>query len=219
MLYFAGHLFNKEKSDELRKRLILSNSWGDGKMSAKGNPVKRNLQLSNCDEKANITGEVIEKIENNSRIYNFSFPAKIFNVLFTRTGVGMYYGPHSDVPYIKTGRRDLSFTIFLNNPNEYEGGELILYITPETKKIKLNQGDIIIYPTKYLHEVTQVTKGERMVCVGWIESQISRDDDRESLSLMRSGISEITKQLGNANAPAIQNLNVGFSQIYKRFLN
>ena len=216
MLYFAGHLFNKEKSDELRKRLILSNSWGDGKMSAKGNPVKRNLQLSNCDEKANITGEVIEKIENNSRIYNFSFPAKIFNVLFTRTGVGMYYGPHSDVPYIKTGRRDLSFTIFLNNPNEYEGGELILYITPETKKIKLNQGDIIIYPTKYLHEVKEVTNGERMVCVGWIESQISRDDERENLYLLRSSISQVVEKYGHSTVT--QNLNLSFNNLYKRFL-
>ena len=217
MLYFAGNLFNKDKSDELRKRLILTDDWGDGKMSAMGSSIKRNLQLSNCDEKKSITGEVIEKIENNSLINSFSFPAKIFNLLFTRTGVGMYYGPHNDVPYIKTGRRDLSFTIFLNNPSEYEGGELILYINPETKKIKLNQGDIIIYPTKYLHEVTQVTKGERMVCVGWIESQIPRDDDRESLSLMRKGISEITKQLGKT--PALQILDVSFNRIYKRFLN
>ena len=58
-----------------------------------------------------------------------------------------------------------------------------------------------------------------MVCVGWIESQIPRDDDRESLSLMRSGILEITNQLGNTSTPAIENLNVSFSQIYKRFLN
>ena len=58
-----------------------------------------------------------------------------------------------------------------------------------------------------------------MVCVGWIESQIPRDDDRESLFLMKTGISEITKQLGNTYTPAIQILNVSFSQIYKRFLN
>ena len=219
MLYFAGNLFNQEKSDELRKRLILSNDWIDGTNSAKGSLVKRNLQLNHCDEKTSITAEVIEKIENNSLINSFSFSAKIFNVLFTRTGVGMYYGPHVDLPYLPIGRRDLSFTIFLNNPNEYEGGELKLYITPETKKIKMNQGDIIMYPTKYLHEVTHVTKGERMVCVGWIESQIPRDDDRESLSLMRRAISEITKELGNKTTPAILNLNNGFNNIYKRFLN
>ena len=217
MLYFAGNLFNQEKSEELRKRLILSNEWVDGKVSARGSEVKRNLQLNHCDEKTSITAEVIEKIENDSLINSFFFPAKIFNVLFTRTGIGMYYGPHVDLPYLPAGRRDLSFTIFLNNPNEYEGGELKLYITPETKKIKMNQGDIIIYPTKYLHEVTQVTKGERMVCVGWIESQIPRDDDRESMYLMKKGISELTNQLGIT--PATQYLNISFNSIYKRFLS
>ena len=219
MLYFARNLLNPDQSELLRKRLILSSNWADGKMSAKGSLIKRNLQLKNCDEKKSIEKELIESIENNSLINSFTFSAKIFNILFTRTGVGMYYGPHVDVPYTQSGRRDLSFTIFLNPPNEYEGGELILYIPPETKKIKLNQGDIIIYPTKYLHEVKQVTKGERMVCVGWIESQIPRDDDRESLSLMRRAISEISKELGNTTTPAIQNLNNSFNNIYKRFLN
>ena len=102
-------------------------------MSAKGSLIKRNLQLNNCEEKSSITAEVIERIENDSLISSFTFPAKIFNILFTRTGVGMYYGPHVDLPFLQTGRRDLSFTIFLNNPNEYEGGELILHITPEKK--------------------------------------------------------------------------------------
>ena len=217
MLYFAGHLFNQEKSDQLRKRLILSNDWGDGKMSAKGSLIKRNLQLSNCDEKKSIQEEVIEAIKNNSLINNFTFSAKIFNLLFTRTGIGMYYGPHVDSPYTPSGRRDLSFTIFLNKPDEYEGGELILYIPPETKKIKLNQGDIIIYPTRYLHEVKEVTNGERMVCVGWIESQISRDDVREDLYLLQSSISQIIEKYGYSTTA--QNLNLSFNNLHKRFLS
>ena len=185
-------------------------------MSAKRSVVKRNLQLNNCDEKTSITKEVSEEIENDSFINSFTFPAKIFNVIFTRTGVGMYYGPHVDLPYLRTGRRDFSFTIFLNKPDEYEGGELILYIPPETKKIKLNQGDIIIYPTKYLHEVKEVTNGERMVCVGWIESQISRDDERENLYLLRSSISQVVEKYGHSTVT--QNLNLSFNNLYKRFL-
>ena len=128
----------------------------------------------------------------------------------------MYYGPHIDNPYISSGRRDLSFTIFLNKPDEYEGGELILYIPPETKKIKLNLGDIIIYPTKYLHEVKQVTNGERMVCVGWIESQISRDDEREDLYLIRSSLSQIIEKYGDSTAT--QNIRLSYNSLYKRFL-
>ena len=220
MLYLATNILNEKKVNDWRKRLILSPDWVDGKeASAHGSKIKKNLQLNHCDEKTRITNEVREAIEKNSLINNFAFPSKIFNVLFTRTGNGMYYGPHVDSPYLDTGRRDLSFTIFLNKPDEYKGGELILYISPESKKIKLNQGDIIIYPTKYLHEVKPVTDGERMVCVGWIESQIPRDDDRESLFLMKTGLTEITKQLGNNPNTSIQNLNVSFNNIYKRFLN
>ena len=78
---------------------------------------------------------------------------------------------------------------------------------------------MIIFPTKYLHKVKEVTEGERIDYVGWIESQLPRDDDRESLFLMKTGMSEITKQIGNNANPEIQTLKVSFNRIYKRFLN
>ena len=220
MLYFTHKLIEEQKTKDLVKRLIISTNWVDGQAaSAIGSKIKRNLQLNVGEEHSNFSTEIINIIENNEAIKSYSFPAKIFNILFTRTGVGMFYGPHSDLPYLSTGRRDLSFTIFLNEKKNYKGGELILYILPEKKQIKLNPGEMIIYPTKYLHEVKEVTEGERMVCVGWIESQIPRDDDRESLALMKRAISEITKELGNKTTPAIKNLNNSFNNIYKRFLN
>ncbi|WP_269608939.1 Fe2+-dependent dioxygenase [Prochlorococcus marinus] len=221
MLYFTHKLFEETKAKDLAKRLIMSNEWVDGKASsARGSQVKKNLQLDfGTEQYSKLSTEIINILENDHKIKNYSFPAKIFNILFTRTGEGMFYGAHIDAPYVPTGRRDLSFTIFLNEKQTYKGGELILYISPEQKQIKLNPGEMIIYPTKYLHEVKEVTEGERMVCVGWIESQIPRDDDRESLFLMRTGISEITKQLGNTPTPAIHDLNVSFNKIYKRFLN
>ena len=220
MLYFTHKLLEETKAKELARLLMMSPDWVDGKVSATVGPIKRNLQLNfGKEDHSKFSTEIISIIENDSWIQNYSFPAKIFNILFTRTGAGMFYGPHVDLPYLPTGRRDLSFTIFLNEPKDYKGGELILYISPEKKQIKLNPGEMIIYPTKYLHEVKEVTEGERMVCVGWIESQIPRDDDRESLFLMKTGILEITKQLGNNPNPAIQNLRVSFNNIYKRFLN
>ncbi len=217
MLYFAHRLFNEEKASDLKKRLLMANEWTDGKASAQGSTVKRNLQLNLGETSKKFSEEIIDIINNDQIINNFAFPAKIFNILFSRIGIGMFYGPHTDLPYLSTGRRDMSFTIFLNQPTDYTGGELILYMPPEKKKVKMQPGEIIIYPTKYLHEVKEVTQGERMVCVGWIESQIERDDDRESLYLMRQGISEIYHQLGNTSA--IQNLNISFNRIYKRFLN
>ncbi len=195
----------------------MSTDWVDGQeASAKGSKIKRNLQLNIGEEHAKFSTEILHILENDKAIKNYSFPSKIFNLLFTRTGIGMFYGPHIDRPYIDSSRRDLSFTIFLNNPEDYKGGELILYISPERKQVKMKPGEMIIYPTKYLHEVREVTEGERMVCVGWIESQIARDDDRESLFLMKTGISEVNKKLGNT--PAAQHLNISFSNIYKRFM-
>ena len=220
MLYFTNKLLEETKAKDLARRLMMSNEWVDGTTSARGSLGKKNLQLNmGADQYSKFSTEIINIIKNDSRIQNYSFPAKILNILFTRTGAGMFYRPHVDSPYLTTGRRDLSFTIFLNEPKDYKGGELILYISPEKKQIKLNPGEMIIYPTKYLHEVKEVTEGERMVCVGWIESQIPRDDDRESLFLMKAGISEITKQLGNTPSPALQNLDISFNQIHKRFLN
>ena len=217
MLYFAHRLLNEEKAADLSRRLMISNEWVDGTVSAKNSQVKRNLQLNLGETYTNFSKEIITIIDNDELVQSFSYPSKIFNILFTRTGKGMFYGPHLDSPYIETGRRDMSFTIFLNQKEDYKGGELILYIPPEQKKIKMNPGEMIIYPTKYLHEVKEVTEGERMVCVGWIESQIARDDEREDLYLFRSALSQIIDKYGSSTAT--QNLRISFNSLYKRFLS
>ena len=85
------------------------------------------------------------------------------------------------------------------------------------KQIKLNPGEMIIYPTKYLHEVKEVTEGERLVCVGWIESQIPDNEDRESLSMLNSGIGEIIRNYGTTNAS--QSLKIGYNNLFKRLMN
>ena len=215
MLYFAHRLLKEERAADLARRLMMSNEWVDGKASAKNSQVKRNLQLNLGDTYTNFSKEIIEIIDNDELVKSFSFPSKIFNILFTRTGKGMFYGPHLDSPYLDTGRRDMSFTIFLNKLEDYKGGELMLYIPPEKKQIKMNPGEMIIYPTKYLHEVKEVTEGERMVCVGWIESQIARDDEREDLYLIKTSLLQILEKHGNS--PALQNLNISFNSLYKRF--
>jgi PKHD-type hydroxylase len=220
MLYFAHRLISEEKAADIRKRLLMSHEWTDGKASAKRSTVKKNLQLNVGETNNKFSEEIIDIINSDQKINDFTFPSKIFSTLFSRTGVGMFYGPHTDLPYLSKGRRDFSFTIFLSKPTDYTGGELILYMPPEKKQIKLNPGEMIIYPTKYLHEVKEVTQGERMVCVGWIESQIERDDDRESLYLMMTGMSELENQLRQQGiTPATQNLRISFNRIYKRFLN
>ncbi len=218
MLYYSHKFLNEDTVSKFAKRLIASDDWVDGKFSNMGSQVKRNLQLDSAGEDYDeFSKEIINLAENDNIIKNSVFPAKVFNIVFSRTGTGMFYGPHLDAPFLKTGRRDLSFTLFLNEKKDYRGGELILYIPPEKKQIKLNPGEMIIYPTKYLHEVKEVTEGERLVCVGWIESQIPDIGDRESLSMINSGIGEIIRNYGTTNAS--QSLKIGYNNLFKRLMN
>ncbi len=220
MLYFAHKLLTEEIYKDLRKKLLISDAWVDGIHSAGRNlkEIKRNLELGIGDDYEGLSGDLIEILKKDEVFKEFTMPAKILGLLFTRTGKGMYYGPHIDYPYIfGEGRRDLSFTIFLNQPNEYKGGELILNITPEKKSIKLRAGEMIVYPTKYLHEVKEVTEGERMVCVGWIQSQIASNEDRESIYLVNQGLNEIIQTHG-ISPSTIKILN-GIINIHKSLIN
>ena len=218
MLYYTHKLLDEEKVNELRMGVLSSSEWIDGKVSNMGSQAKRNLQLANASEQyKKYSNEIINLVEKDEIIQTAVFPAKVHAILFSRTGGGMFYGPHLDIPHISTGRRDLSFTLFLNEKKDYTGGELILYVPPEKKTIKLNPGEMIIYPTKYLHEVKEVTEGERMVCVGWIESLIPDNEDRESLSLFKSATSALSRQYGNS--PIVQSLNISFNNIFKSLMN
>ena len=218
MLYFTHKLLNEKQINELSNGLLSSSDWIDGKITNTGSQAKRNLQLdANGEQYEKFSKEIINIVGNDPIIETAVFPAKVHNILFTRTGGGMFYGPHLDTPHIPTGRRDLSFTLFLNEKKDYKGGELILYIPPEKKTIKLNPGEMIMYPTKYLHEVKAVTEGERMVCVGWIESLIPNNEDRESLHLFRSATRALENKLGEI--PVIQSLNISYNTIFKRFMN
>ena len=217
MLYLAQSFLKEGEYKNLKKELLMSTEWEDGVNTATGKTkkIKKNLQLTRGETYKKYSENITKAIKNNSYIKNYAFPNKIFQILFSRTGVGMFYGPHVDLALTEGGRRDLSFTIFLNDKNEYKGGELILYIPPEKRQIKLNAGDIIIYPTKYLHEVKQVTEGERMVCVGWIESQIISDDDREIISSLKKSLYEIENN-SNCSETTKLNLNTAINRIYKR---
>ena len=93
----------------------------------------------------------------------------------------MKYGRHIDNVYMSSGRADLSFTIFLSSKDQYEGGALTIVDFNSEEKFKLNAGEIIIYPSTYLHSVEEVIEGERLVFIGWIESYIKSIEEREYL--------------------------------------
>jgi len=185
MNYLTHQLLNADEISFIKKELEKDNqNWEDGKNTAgsHASKVKKNLQLNRkCETSKKLSLLVNRKINNHDLIKSFSLPKHIHGIIFTKSSKGMSYGRHIDNAYMSSGRADLSFTIFLSEKNQYEGGELLIENLTSEKKIKLNKGEIIIYPSTYLHSVKEVLNGERIVCIGWIESYIKSIEEREYL--------------------------------------
>ena len=185
MNYLTYQLLNPELIKILKTALINKDSlWEDGKKTA-GNhaaKVKNNLQLNRNSEISQKYSKLIsKKILSEPLIKSFCLPKNIHGTMFTKSLKGMKYGRHIDNAFMSSGRADLSFTLFLNKKNEYEGGELLIENINSEEKLKLNAGEIIIYPSTYLHSVEEVLRGERLVFVGWIESYVKSIEEREYL--------------------------------------
>ena len=185
MNYLTNQLLNSEELEIIRKKLNEEElSWEDGKQTAGKHAakVKNNLQLRrDSDLSKRFSGLIIKKILSNDLIKSFALPKKIHGTIFSKSKRGMKYGRHIDNAFMSTGRADLSFTIFLNCKDKYEGGALSIESFNSEKKFRLDAGEIIIYPSTYLHSVDEVITGERLVFIGWIESYIKSIEEREYL--------------------------------------
>ena len=111
----------------------------------------------------------------------------------------MKYGRHIDNTFMSSGRADLSFTLFLSNKDKYQGGELIIENMNTKNKFKLSAGQILIYPSTYLHSVQEVTQGERLVLIGWIESYVKSIEEREYLFDLDAGARGILAKNGRSD--------------------
>ena len=185
MNYLTHELLNSEELEILRKNLDNKELfWEDGKQTAgkQAADVKNNLQLKrdlNLSQK--LSKLIIKKILSNDLIKSFALPKKIHGTMFSKSKSGMKYGSHIDNPFMSSGRADLSFTIFLSSKENYDGGALSIESFNSDKKFKLEAGEIIIYPSTYLHSVEEVIAGERLVFIGWIESYVKSIEEREYL--------------------------------------
>ena len=203
MNYLTCPLLLDEEIKKLKNNLSSENNdWEDGKKTAGSlaSKVKNNLQLNrNSEISKNNTGFIINKLLTNQLIKSFTLPKKIHGVMFTKSSKGMKYGRHVDNAYMSSGRADLSFSIFLNKKNSYGGGELVVENINAENKFKLNEGEIIIYPSTYLHSVEEITNGERLVCVGWIESYVKSIEEREYLFDIDAGARGILAKYGRSD--------------------
>lgn len=173
----------------------------DGRLTAgvTARKVKSNLQADNADaEVRRVAGIVRAAFERSDVFRLYARPARWSNVIFSRYGVGNEYGLHVDDPLMtgEDGRRfrtDLSFTLFLSDPDTYDGGELLVEGRQGSRQVKLPAGGVVVYPSGNLHRVAPVTAGERLACVGWLQSFIRSDEQREllfDLGRVRSTLAE-----------------------------
>ena len=127
----------------------------------------------------------MSSLAENADFRSGALPYRVAQPVFARYTKGMYYGDHIDDPVmgsrIEKFRTDLAVTLFLNDPSEYEGGELVLQSNFGEKRIKLAAGDAVLYPASSLHRIDEVTHGERLVAVTWIQSMVRDNEKRELL--------------------------------------
>ena len=143
--------------------------------------VKANDQAASSPELTAVLAKVETALAGNALFRSAARPKALTKLILSRYRTGQTYGLHVDDALMAGLRTDLSFTLFLAEPNTYDGGALIIEDTFEARAIKLNPGDLILYPSTTLHRVEPVTRGERLAVVGWAQSLIRRADQREIL--------------------------------------
>ena len=203
MEYLTHSLIDKSEARQIAKKLKADkSSWQDGKKTAGSYAakIKSNFQLDkNSESSIEIRDFIVNKMISDPLIKSFTLPSLIHGVMFTKAISGNGYGTHIDNPYMPTGRSDLSFTLFLNSREEYKGGELCIQTINKTEKIKLSAGEIIIYPSTQLHSVAEVKNGERFVCVGWIQSYVQNNEDRNFLFGLDAGAKGLLTKHGRSD--------------------
>ena len=203
MNYLTQQLLNAEEINLIKKDLEdETQNWEDGGKTAGSHAsiVKNNLQLNrNCEVSKKYSQFINKKILSSQLIKSFSLPQRIHGIMFTKSTNQMHYGRHIDNPYMSSGRSDLSFTLSLTNKDFYEGGELVIETINTEEKFKLNAGEIILYPSSYLHSVSGVNNGERLVCVGWIESYVKSAEKREYLFDLDAGARSLLAKHGRSD--------------------
>ncbi|WP_320668154.1 Fe2+-dependent dioxygenase [Prochlorococcus sp. MIT 1307] len=202
MDYLIHTLLSESASKSLFDKLLKNKSnWQDGKRTAGSHAakVKKNKQLEKESKIAlESSREVINMITRDPLLKSFCLPRLVHGVMFSLTSTGDSYGDHVDNAYMSSGRSDLSFTLFLTDPNHYKGGELCIQSMQEEKEIKLKAGQIVIYPSTSLHCVKAVSKGERLACIGWIQSYVASNEDRNILFGLDAGARGLLAEHGKS---------------------
>jgi PKHD-type hydroxylase len=207
-------LLTAEELARARRLLGADAAWTDGRATAGGQAVvrKNNQQLAQdspaCTE---LQALVLAALQRDALLFSAALPRRIFNPLFNRYGGGSnHYGAHVDGAVLHSRnpsqwvRTDLSCTLFLNEPHEYDGGELVIQEPQGERRVKLAAGDLVLYPGTTLHEVTPVTRGERIASFFWIESMVRGGEQRQLLFEMDMALLKLRRALGEDHAEVVR---------------
>ncbi|MGV6802446.1 MAG: Fe2+-dependent dioxygenase [bacterium] len=180
----------------LRRDLQQQDLFEQGSKTAasKARRIKNNLQLKSDHPKAKeILNTIKSALLSHAQFMAATLPKQFAAIMINQYIQGMSYGAHIDEPFINHIRTDISFTLFLSDPNSYEGGALCLFDSGTEQQIKPKAGSVFLYPSTYLHAVTPVTSGTRYAAIGWVQSIIRSPDKRNILYSLQSAANELQR--------------------------
>ena len=211
MLLAIPNVLTSEQVAEGR-RILDAAEWIDGRDTAghQGARVKNNQQLPLRSPAAEQLGQMILKALANAPLFMSAvLPARILPPMFNRYGVGQTFGTHVDGAIRMMGngnsvRTDVSCTLFFSNPDEYDGGELVVEDTYGSKSVKLPAGHMILYPSTSLHRVNPVTRGVRVCSFFWLQSMVRDNGEREQLYRLDRSIRALGQERGATDAVVVE---------------
>jgi PKHD-type hydroxylase len=223
MLLHVRNVLDADRLARFRAALDAA-SWIDGKVTAgyQSAKAKQNGQLAEDDPLAiELGGVVLGALGRSATFMAGALPRRIFPPLFNRYGEGHSFDAHIDnaVRYPRGQRdpvrTDLSATLFLSRPDEYDGGELVIEDTYGAHSVKLPAGDLVLYPSSSVHRVTPVTRGARVASFFWIQSLVRDDGERSLLFDLDVAIQRLNRDA--AEHPALVSLVGVYHNLLRRW--
>ena len=208
MLIHVPNLLSGEQVAHIRG-VLSGTDWVDGKVTAGAQSAgaKHNLQVPENAPATRALGDMIlTALGQNERFTSSALALRVFPPLFNRYDQGMNFGTHIDnaIRFVKGAstpirvRTDMSATLFLTDPADYDGGELVIEDTFGTHSVKLPAGDLVVYSATSRHHVTPVTRGSRWASFFWIQSMIRDEAARAMLFELDNAIQGLRRQVGDS---------------------
>ncbi len=221
MLITIPDVLNTEELAVVHDYIAQAN-FVDGKLSAGSEAVdvKNNLEMRTSDQHmAQLNNLVMGKLVQHPLYLSAAMPAKIAAPFYAKYSKGMRYGKHIDDPIMgppgQRYRTDLSITVFLNPPDAYDGGELVVQTEFGEQRVKLDAGNAIVYPSGSTHCVAEVTRGERIVAVTWVQSMVRDPAQRELLyRLSRARELLLAKSKGEEETELVSNAYINLVRMW-----